>query len=108
MEAWTFGHDAHELMIRLQEAGVPAGVVAKAEDLHNDPQLTHRRHFVMVDHPVLGSYSSDAAGFRLSAARLRAPAPSPCLGEHNERVTKEILGLSHDEWLRCREAGAFG
>jgi benzylsuccinate CoA-transferase BbsF subunit len=83
-------------------------VVAKAEDLHNDPQLAHRGHFVIVNHPVLGSYSSDAAAFRLSAARPKTPTPAPCLGEHNELIAKDILGLSHQEWLQLREAGAFG
>jgi benzylsuccinate CoA-transferase BbsF subunit len=108
MDGWTSRYECHKLMARLQEAGVPAGVVAQAEDLHQDPQLIHRGHFMYVDHPVLGSYASDCSAFRLSLAKPRAPSPSPCLGEHNEFVVKEILGLSNTEWEQLEEDGAFG
>jgi benzylsuccinate CoA-transferase BbsF subunit len=108
MDGWTSHYECHELMVMLQEAGVPAGVVAHAEDLHKDPQLIHRGHFMYVDHPVLGSYASDCPAFRLSLAKPRTPIPSPCLGEHNEFVVKEILGLSDREWERLKEDGAFG
>jgi len=108
MDDWTSKYQAHDLMTKLQEAGVPAGVVSRAEDLHNDPQLAHRGHFIVVDHPVLESYSSNSPAFRLSEARPRDPIPSPCQGEHNEYVAKEILNLSHRQWSDLLAAGAFG
>jgi crotonobetainyl-CoA:carnitine CoA-transferase CaiB-like acyl-CoA transferase len=108
MDEWTSHYECHELMVRLQEAGVPAGVVAQAEDLHQDPQLIHRGHFMYVDHPVLGSYASDLPAFRLSLVKPRTPRPSPCLGEHNEFVVKEILDLSNTQWEQLKEDGAFG
>jgi crotonobetainyl-CoA:carnitine CoA-transferase CaiB-like acyl-CoA transferase len=108
LDYWTSQYEAKELMVKLQKAGVPAGVVARAEDLHNDPQLSHRGHFIIVDHSVLGTYASDSPAFRLSAVKPGNPSPSPCMGEHNEFVIKEILGLSQQEWNHLMEAGAFG
>ncbi|MFC1885682.1 CaiB/BaiF CoA transferase family protein [Thermodesulfobacteriota bacterium] len=108
MDEWTSRYDPHDLMIMLQKAGVPAGVVALAEDLHNDPQLAHRGHYMIVDHPVVGNYSADSPAFRFSDAEPRKPFPSPCLGEHNEYVVKEILNLSHRQWTELQAAGAFG
>ena len=77
MDEWTSSQRARELMTTLQEAGVPAGMVSTAEDLHSDPQLAHRGHFIKVDHPVLESYSSNSPAFRFSATEPRVPTPSP-------------------------------
>lgn len=108
MDNWTRKYEANKLMIMLQEKGVPAGVVARAEDLHKDPQLAHRGHFIIVNHKVIGSYPCDAPAFRLSAAGLKVSKPSPCLGEHNKSVVTEILGCSEGEYARLKDEGAFG
>jgi crotonobetainyl-CoA:carnitine CoA-transferase CaiB-like acyl-CoA transferase len=39
----------------------------------------------------------DGAPFRLSKTPGSLRTPAPCLGEHNEYVCKEILGMSDDE-----------
>ena len=108
IEDWTSNYYAKDLMIMLQEKGVPAGVVARAEDLHKDPQLAHRGHFIIVNHKVIGSYPYDAPAFRLSSAKLQVSKPSPCLGEHNKFVMTEILGYSKKEYARLKAEGAFG
>src|SRR5437667_9849643 len=42
---WTAGQDAFALMERLQDAGVPAGVVSSSAGIMADPQLAHRGQF---------------------------------------------------------------
>ena len=44
-------------------------------------------------------YSKTPAGFRL---------PPPCLGEHNDYVLGEILGLSKEEIARLEEDRIIG
>ena len=39
---WTRDKSARDLMVQLQEAGVPAGVVQSQADLWEDPQIAHR------------------------------------------------------------------
>jgi crotonobetainyl-CoA:carnitine CoA-transferase CaiB-like acyl-CoA transferase len=56
---WTAEQTAESVVQRLQEAGIAAGVVQNAEDLAKDPQLTARRFFVSLNHPVLGRLISD-------------------------------------------------
>jgi crotonobetainyl-CoA:carnitine CoA-transferase CaiB-like acyl-CoA transferase len=42
IEAWTLTQDRHDCMMKLQNAGVPAGVCQNAEDrVDADPQLRH-------------------------------------------------------------------
>ena len=84
-------------MSLLQEAGVPAGVVNRCEDLFADPQLTHRKHYIFMEHEELGLHSFDGTEFRLSASPARYDHPSPLLGEHNEYVFKELIGMNDDE-----------
>jgi len=94
---WTINYTAEEVMTLMQAKGVPAGVVYTIEDAFNCPQMNHRQHFVYLDHPVIGhhAYHNEAVRFSKTPPSFRKPAP--CLGEHNEYVYKEILGLTDDE-----------
>ena len=108
VEEWTIRFTPQEVMVRLQEAGVAAGVVETAVDMHHDPQLGHRKHFLTFDHPVMGSHAVDALPFRLSKTPARQYLPDPCLGEHNAYICTEVLGMSDEEFLELVQAGVFG
>ena len=82
----------------MQSAGIAANVVAKPSDIYEDPQLKHRNYFVRLDHPAMGKQAFEPqACFILSKTPREVTKPSPCIGEHNEYVFKELLGLSDDE-----------
>ena len=51
---WTVERDAHEVMETLQRAGVAAGVVHRAVDDIEDPQLKWLDAIIELDHPVAG------------------------------------------------------
>lgn len=97
LAVWSLNYRAEQIMTMMQEAGVPAGVVQTAEDLFNDPQLKHREHFRSLEHKVIGIHAYHSPAYRLSKTPCDIKKPSPCLGEDNECVYKEILGLSDDE-----------
>ncbi len=105
--AWTRTQPAEELMRRLQAAGVPAGVVQTPEDLRNDPQLAHRGHFWMLEHPTMGHRAYDGPSFRLSETPAELTKAAPLLGEDNEYVYKEIVGMSDEEYIEHLVSGAF-
>ncbi len=97
VEEWTVKYPAVEVMIRMQDMGVPAGVVETGEDqLEHDLQTSHRNLFPELDHPQLGKHHAVASPFQLSKAPCELKR-APLLGEHNEYVLKKILGLSDDE-----------
>jgi benzylsuccinate CoA-transferase BbsF subunit len=91
---WSRDQDAAEVVERLQTAGIPAGVVQKAVDLFDDPQLAHRGHFRTLDHVEMGrvAYNGPAHDLSETPAVLRWAAP--LLGEHTKYVLKELLGYS--------------
>lgn len=95
---WTRQHTAEELMALLQSKGVPAGVVENARDmLDNDDQLKERGYYVYLDHPETGRSAYDGPPFRLSKTPGVLRTPAPLLGQHNEQVCKEILGMTDEE-----------
>ena len=86
-----------EVMDRLQQEGVPSGVVQRSSDLMQDPQLKHRKFFRDLDHIETGvlPYTGHMFNIRGYDNGLRFAAPA--LGQHNEHVLKELLGMSADE-----------
>jgi len=94
---WTQNYHGEEVQRLMQGAGVPAGVVCTCQDLFEDPQLKHRKHFVRLKHREIGPMAYRAPAYKLSKSPLQLIRPGPCLGEHNEFVYKEILGYSDEE-----------
>ena len=107
VEEWTKKHTAEEAMALLQKQGVAAGVVQSAGDLAQDPQLNERGFFIELDHPELGKTISDATPIRLSDTPARYSRPAPLLGQDNENVYGELLGLSETELGRLKKQGVI-
>ncbi|MFQ5933211.1 MAG: CoA transferase, partial [Dehalococcoidia bacterium] len=94
---WTAQHEARGLMERLQEAGVPAGVVQSQSDLWQDPQLKHQNYFQWLNHAECGPMPYDGLQFLMSKTPGKLRMPHALIGEHNELILKDFLGLSDDE-----------
>ncbi len=92
---------------RLRSAGVPCGPINTVADVVNDPQVLHREMIVEIDHPVAGKVKMPGCPIKLSETPASIDTPSPLLGEHQEEVLSGMLGLSQQEILRLKEAGAF-
>ncbi|TAK34428.1 MAG: CoA transferase [Chloroflexota bacterium] len=96
VEAWTEQRSPHEVMDLLQRHGLEAGAAQSAEDLHEDPQLAHRGHFRLLDHPEMGASYYQALPIRLPEIEPQWK-PAPCLGEHTYDICHRVLGLSDEE-----------
>ncbi len=103
---WTKNYSPEDVMYMMQAAGVAAGVVQTSKDIAEDAQLRHRNHAVLVEHKEVGPTYFENHSFRLPKcpAKLR---PAPCVGEHNEYVLKNFLGMSDEEILELVSADAF-
>ena len=107
IEAWTVDYSPEEVMWILQAKGIAAGVVEKAEDLHHDPQLKHRHHFEVLEHPVIGPHTCDAVACRLSKTPAELKLAAPCLGQHSHFVFTRILGKAEEEFVSLLDEGIF-
>jgi benzylsuccinate CoA-transferase BbsF subunit len=95
--SWTAEREAYVQMQELQGAGVEAGVVQSFADLARDPQLAARDHFVPLGHEYLDELAFERSAIRLAEHPGALRRPGPKLGEHNDEVLGEILGLSRTE-----------
>ena len=96
------------VMDTLLSEGVPAGVVQRSSDLQQDPQLAHRRFFRNLDHQVMGTIPYPGHQFRISGYDGGPRSAAPVLGQHNEEVLREVLGMTEDEVTEAIIAGALG
>jgi benzylsuccinate CoA-transferase BbsF subunit len=93
IQEWTCQLDAYDVMRILQAKGVAAGVVQNAKDLCEDPQLKGRAFLWVGEHQEMGKSQSLAQPSQLSKTPARLYRAPPLMGEHNEFVRRELLGL---------------
>jgi crotonobetainyl-CoA:carnitine CoA-transferase CaiB-like acyl-CoA transferase len=104
---WTRTRTVEELETACLEAGVPFGVAYSAADIVADPHMTARGDLVTVDDPVLGPIKQQAPFPRLDGQVPVAPSGAPTLGQDNDKVWCELIGLSHAELADLRERGVL-
>ena len=95
-------------MYALQKEGVAAGPVEHPDDAYNDPQMKARGFFETVTQAECGTHRYPGLAFRMSNAPNHFRLPPVRLGEHNEYVYKEILGVSDEEYARLIKEGHIG
>jgi benzylsuccinate CoA-transferase BbsF subunit len=105
--AWTSSRSNADVATELQAAGIEAVPVQDFGDLHDDPQVAFREHFVPLTHPFMGDGLYERNGFRLSDAPSHYDRSGPTLGQDNDWVLGELLGLSPDEQARLAAEGAL-
>ncbi len=96
-----------EVAETLQAAGIEAVPVEDFGDVHADPQVAHRGHFIPLTHPFMGDGLYERNGFRLSDAAGGYDRAGPTLGQDQDWVLSELLGLSADERAKLEADGVF-
>ena len=104
---YTRVRQAIDVADTLQRAGLEAVPVQDFGDLHTDPQIAHREHFVPLTHPFMGPGLYEHNGFRLSDAPAGYDRSGPTLGQDQDWVLGELLGLDSAEQARLAADGVF-
>jgi crotonobetainyl-CoA:carnitine CoA-transferase CaiB-like acyl-CoA transferase len=105
---WTRELDRHEVMARLQAAGVAAAAVQDPRDLTDvDPQIASRGTFFSLDHPVIGEALFEGSPMKLSRTDTDLWRSAPLLGEDNDYVFGDILGIDADRRAELAAAGVI-
>jgi crotonobetainyl-CoA:carnitine CoA-transferase CaiB-like acyl-CoA transferase len=104
IEQWTRQRSNLEAQRVLQAAGIPAGRVQRSRELFEDePQLAHREFYPVLDHPVVGRHRVDGMPAVFSRTPARFDRAGPLLGQDNDYVFGELLGLPLAEVRRLEE-----
>lgn len=108
IEEWTSARTAEEVFQLLQKAGVASGIVAKGSDLTSDPHLKQRDYFqTTYNHYKFGSHPSYSVPPMKFSETPTIFGPAPKLGEHNDYVYRELLGMSEAEIKKLTGEGVF-
>jgi crotonobetainyl-CoA:carnitine CoA-transferase CaiB-like acyl-CoA transferase len=105
---WTRELDAFSAARALVAAGVPATSVQRPEErIDRDPNTSGWGLWPEVEHSQMGRVRVDGLPIHLSRSDWSIARGAPCLGEHNEKVYGELLGLGRDEIGALRAEGVI-
>ncbi len=99
---WTAGFDDRELADTLQAAGVAAAPVLGVDDLLDDPHYKARETFIEVDHPLGYRETIYNAYVKLSRSDPKV-TPGPWIGQDNDRVFLDLLGLDEARYQALKD-----
>lgn len=105
---WTSTRDKMAVAHLLQEAGVPAAPMYRAVDVLADPQVTFRKVFTDMVHPLIDvpmpTETGPAPFTNIPPAEFR-PAPMP--GQHTGEICHKLLAMSSEEIDRLIAEGVL-
>ena len=95
---WTAERSAEDAMVTLQHAGIAAGVVQNGVDIcARDPQLKERGFWPTVSTTNGATTHVTGIPFKLSGVSGEVRTTAPEVGENNDYVLGELLGLGRAE-----------
>jgi benzylsuccinate CoA-transferase BbsF subunit len=97
LATWTRRFDDYELAQHLQGHGVAAAPVLNVADLLRDPHYRARGTFIEVQHSLGFRETIYGAYVKTSRTEVRVQ-PGPCIGQDNDVVFKELLGIPEDRY----------
>lgn len=112
LSAWTRQFEARALQDLLRQHGVRAAMVQTARDkIDHDPQLQRRDYITTLPHQQVGQQRVENQPWHFSRTPVHVGSGiqrgAPCLGEDNDYVYGELLGLSADEMAQCASEGVI-
>jgi crotonobetainyl-CoA:carnitine CoA-transferase CaiB-like acyl-CoA transferase len=108
---WMAGVSKMEAMELLQAAGVRAGAVFNARDMHLDPHARQRGLLETVQFPPerkIGTRKIIGRPWRLTKTSLHVRGPGPMLGEHNREVLQGLLQYDDARYSELEQNGILG
>ncbi len=87
--------------------GVPIVPIYDIPGFVNSADAKMREFFVEVDHPAAGKGYYPGPPYNWTVTQPSVRRPAPCLGQHNEEIYCQELGLSKDDLIALRCAGVL-
>ena len=100
-------HSTEEWLEILGPLGVPCGPINSVDQVFEHPQAIHREMKLEMDHPVTGKIPMVANPIHFKEHPITYQSPPPLLGEHNQDVLENILGLSKSEIESLQRQGTI-
>jgi len=107
VQAWTSTLPVGEIVALLEKAGVPCGPVYSVDQLVEDPHVREREMVIEADYPGVGPVALSGIVPKLSLTPGRVRTAPPTMGQHNNEVYGELLGMAAAEIQELLRAGVI-
>lgn len=107
IDAWAAQYTVEQVVEMLNGVGVPSSGVYDLADIAADPHFTQREMIKTMDHPQIGTFSYVNMPVRFFGTPLVQPQNAGALGEYNEQVYTQLLGLGEDRLRALKEKGVI-
>lgn len=104
---WTIRQGRDQLADRLRHAGIASTPVLSVQEQWQDPHFASRQIKQSVEIPVYGQEDMFKAPWRFSDFTPEISRCGPMLGQHNDMIFGELLGLSADEIAELKQSGVI-
>lgn len=101
------GRTTAEWSAALDEAQVPCGPILDVEHVVDNAQVKAREMIVKMIHPEAGPLIVPGVPVKLSKTPAGIKCPAPALGEHNEEIYKDLLGMDKAQIDSLKEEGVL-
>ena len=92
----------------LNRIGVPCSPVQDIRQVFDSPQVREREMLREIDHPTAGKVRMAGLPVKFSETPAAIRLAPPLLGEHNDRVLEDWLGLDEADAAELRGRGVLG
>jgi len=99
---WTRARSCAEITRELGETGIPFGEIATIEQVVQSPQIAAREMMLDVEHPALGTLRMPGIPIKMGVTPGAVRKAPPTVGEDNDHVYGEVLGLSGEDIAALR------
>lgn len=102
---WTKTLPCQKVIDLMNEYGVPVGKIYRAPDMLEDDHFKARNAIVKIADPLFGDLHMQNVAPKLSLTPGNIRATGPGLGQHNEYVLKDLLGMAADKIADLNKRG---
>jgi crotonobetainyl-CoA:carnitine CoA-transferase CaiB-like acyl-CoA transferase len=110
VDAWCGEQSVEAVESALMNASIPVARVRSPAQALDDPLLTERREITNLMHPDLGivqGLKTFGLPIRFHSAEYGTGSAAPKLGQHNELVYRDWLGLDEQQLSEWKASGVF-
>ncbi len=98
IEKWSTTVTAEEAYDAINAAGVPTSPINDLYQISHDPHIVEdRQMFIPVKHPVIGDMRVNGNPVKLLDMMPEVVTCAPALGQHNEEIYGQLLGLDKEQ-----------
>jgi len=107
VQEWATKFERDELIELFDNHGIPCAPIQDVSDIVRDEHLKQRKQIVKVKHPKAGDVAMSGVTIKLSDSPGEIRYGIPLIGQHNDEIYLEELGLNIEKYEEMKSKGVI-